>query len=738
MPENESYEIKLKGEVNSLLSTCREKLSSVDEIMITKAFYLVANAYKTKFRQSGDPYYTHPLAVAKIVLKRIPLDDISVAAALLHDILNYCENYTYKDIKNEFGSVVAQIADGVAKIKHIESQNIEQLENYRKLLLSLFTDVRIILIKLADRLHNLQTLDHLPEDKQKKVASETLAIYAPFAHRFGLGNIKWELEDLAFKYLNRKAYNDISHTLQLTLNERNEYIDKFSEPIHSALAKDETTKSIEYEIKGRAKHIYSIYTKLMMRVDKIENMNDLFAIRVVLDTEYVNTCFLVYGLITKIYKPVPGTFKDYISNPKKNGYRSLHTAVVGPDNRHVEVQIRTKEMHEVSEKGFAAHFDYKRGSLPAQSIMDKKNIEEWARLVREIFENKGESTPEQLLESVRYNLLLDEIYVFTPSGEFRILPKEATPLDFAYSIHTSVGNSCIGAKVNGKVVPLDYKLRSGDQVEILKSKKQKPTREWLDIVITHKAKHAIHRYFNGENKVFQKKGKHSFEEIQKKMDLSYGKDDIDKMLLALKFNDIDEFYYALGAELFDIAILYQYLQATLRNKCDDLLLPMRDNASKKPSAVIYNSGKTRSIDSKVDIKYAQCCSPLLGDKIYGIIDQRNEMSVHRLDCPVVKSYLSNYQPFIFELDWSMLSKKNFTAKIKVEGEQNQTILKDINTLITSLEETPIHGIHFDSNNGIFAGIITLEIKDLNHLNKIFELLQQIKGVKKVERYLEKK
>ncbi len=736
MPETENSVINLKEELENLLIACRKNLRRVDEEMISKAFYLVTNTYKDKLRRSGDPYYTHPLAVAKIVVNELPLDDISVVSALLHDIFNYSDEYSYKDIKSEFGSAVAQIVDNVAKIKHIESQNIEQLENYRKLLLSLFTDVRIILIKLADRLHNMRTLEFLPADKQKKVANETLSIYAPFAHRFGLGSFKWELEDLAFKYLNNKAYNDIRSALRLNRKQRMNYIERFSDPIKEAISKDKSVGSIPYEITGRAKHLYSIYNKLKLRVDKIENMYDLYAVRIILDTEYTNTCFLVYGLITRIYKPVPGTFKDYISNPKKNGYRSLHTAVVGPGGKHVEVQIRTREMHEISEKGVAAHFDYKRGTLPAQSIMDKKNIEDWMSLVREIFEHAGDSTPEQLLESVRYNLLLDEIYVFTPASEFRILPKDSTPLDFAYSIHTELGHTCIGAKVNGKVVPFNYKLRSGDQIEILNSKKQKPTAEWLDFVVTHRAKHAIHRFLNGESRVFQMKGKQTFEDILKKMNLKFRKRDYDKMLNFLRFNDIDEFFYAVGAELFDLAALHEYLKELTsgrKNQKDTSLNGINKN---QKNAVVYNSGKAILDEGRVDIKYAPCCTPLPGDEIYGIINERSEMWVHRRKCPQVEAFLSTNQPFVFELDWSMLSKKNFTAKIKIEGEESPGLLNDINNLIASLKNTFIRGIHFDSSGNLLRGFLTLEVKDLKHLNRLFDLLKGINGIKKVERYLE--
>ncbi|MBI4418875.1 MAG: bifunctional (p)ppGpp synthetase/guanosine-3',5'-bis(diphosphate) 3'-pyrophosphohydrolase, partial [Ignavibacteriales bacterium] len=439
-----------KKKLDELLAVCRANLRSVNEDLIRGAFMMSMEAHKHDLRASGEPYFHHPYEVAMVVAREIPLDDVSVAAALLHDVVEDTR-IDLDDIKAEFGESVADIVDGATKISDIfRSHEVTQAENYRKLLLSMVNDIRVILIKFADRLHNMRTLEYLPADKQERLARETLDIYAPFAHRFGLAKIKWELEDLSFKHLHRAEYEEIARQLKSRRREREHYIRKFLIPIEKRLK----TEGIVYEVEGRPKHLYSIYQKMVKRNKPLDEIYDLFAVRFVLDTNDNNDCFLVYGVISELYKPIPERFKDYISLPKKNGYQSLHTTVVGPEGKLVEIQVRTKAMHEIAEKGVAAHWMYKE----SKSSLDKE-LEGWISWVREIFEQKTEETPRELMESFKLNLYQDEIYVFTPKGDLRILPRNATPLDFAFEIHSNVGFHCIGAKVNGRIVPLNSLLR---------------------------------------------------------------------------------------------------------------------------------------------------------------------------------------------------------------------------------------------------------------------------------------
>ena len=477
-----------EADLQLLLSECNRMLSKVDEELITKAFRFCVEIHKNDTRADGRPYYSHLLATALIVVREITLDDISVAAALLHDVVEDHEpRVSLSDLRKDFGDTIAEIVDGVTKIRDIsKSKEITRAESYRKLLLSLVNDVRVILIKFADRLHNMRTLDHLNPESQKRIAKETMEIYAPFAHRFGLGSIKWEMEDLAFKYLDREHYDEVKSGLKSTRKEREDFINGFISPIEERLQ----ANHIKFEISGRPKHIYSIYNKMRMQEKRIDELYDLFAIRIILDTDDKNECFFVYGIVSEIYTPVPERFKDYISVPKKNNYQSLHTTVIGNDGKRVEVQIRTRTMHEIAEKGVAAHFNYKAESLGKKITFGNKDLEEWANWMRDVFDNAGggDEAVQQLLESFRLNLYQQELQVFTPKGELRVLPMNSTPIDFAFDIHSAIGLHCIGAKVNGRIVSLDYKLQNGDQVEIITSKNQSPNRDWERFIVTHKAK----------------------------------------------------------------------------------------------------------------------------------------------------------------------------------------------------------------------------------------------------------
>ncbi|MDQ1265478.1 MAG: diphosphokinase / guanosine-3,5-bis(diphosphate) 3-diphosphatase, partial [Bacteroidota bacterium] len=686
----------VKSDLEFLLDECKKNLPTVNIELIAKAFSWCVNAHKDKVRKSGEAFYVHPLSVARIVVKEMPLDDISVASALMHDILNYSDLYTIKDIRSAFGSTIAEIVDNIAKIKHIESNSIiqgEQFDNYQKLLLSLFTDVRIILIKLADRLHNMRTLEFLPLDRQERIAHETLEIYSPFAHRFGLGNIKWELEDLAFKYLNRKAFDEIRSSIHGTRKEREDYIKRFTAPIKARLEKDEFLKknNFTFDINGRPKHIYSIYNKLKARNVTIEELNDLLAVRIIIEDNEPNLCFFVYGAIAEIYPPVPGTFKNYISTPKKNGYQSIHTAVVGPGNRHVEVQIRTRKMHEIAERGLAAHFAYKKGAMPAQSILEDKGVQEWLDMVREIFENAGDETPQQLLDSVNLNLFQDEIYVFTPKHELRILPKDSTPLDFAFNIHSEIGFHCIGAKANGRIVPLSYKLQSGDQIEILASEKQKPEKEWLNFVVTSRAKTAIHKFLKEERMRIENLGKSHWDKFLSELNIKINPDDLKKVIINSRFNSIDDFYHGLGAGANDVNKAYHYVSLKLK-EIELLDNNVQERSSAGDRSRLLEDFSRHQFSRPMPAVYAECCMPIPGDRIVGIIAAPKEIIVHRKECKEIREKLEKNQLNFVELSWNSLEHSKYKSAVRIIGSDRTGLLGEISAAILSVRNTNIQGI----------------------------------------------
>lgn len=537
---------KLNTELNDLLELCYEKLPSVNEKLIKKAFILCVDANSDRIRRSGEPSYYHNIEVAKIAINDIHLDDVSVAVALIYNV-HTRENYTIKTIRSEFGQTISSLIEGLDKIRTLEnSRTLEtnHLENFRKLLLSLSTDVRIILIKLAIRLHNMRTLKYLSFEKQKEVAHETMEVYVPFSNRFGLRNVKWELEDLSFKHTNPKAYQDIKNRLAATRKEREDYIKRFLRPVKKLLSNDDylNRNNIEYEINGRVKHIYSIFNKMKARGKPMEELFDLVAMRVIIKSNDSNVCFYVYSLIASIYPPIPETFKDYIHAPKKNGYQSIHTALLGPQKKPVELQIRTELMHDYAEEGMAAHFNYKRGLLPAESVFDDANVNAWLDSVKSLFENAGTLSEAELMDSLKKNLFFEEIHVFTPDNEMLTFPIDATPLDFAFEIHSDIGKHCIGAKVNGKPVPLDYRLQSGDQVEVLTSKHHLPEEDWLKMVITPKAKSVINRHLKYVRRKKREEGQSQWEMIIKKESLSLNEMQFKDLYKSMNYSSKGDFF----------------------------------------------------------------------------------------------------------------------------------------------------------------------------------------------------
>jgi guanosine-3',5'-bis(diphosphate) 3'-pyrophosphohydrolase len=724
---------KYKKKLDELLLVCKNNLPSVDESLIQRAFEYGFEAHKHDMRASGEPYFNHPYEVAMIVAKEVALDDISVASALLHDVVEDTE-YGVEGVREEFGDTIANIVDGATKITDIfRSHEVTQAESYRKMLLSMVNDIRVMLIKFADRLHNMRTLEYLPVERQQRLARETLDIYAPFAHRFGLARIRWELEDLSFKYLDRKAYEEVSKSIKAKRREREHYIKKFVAPIEKRL-KDE---GFAFEIGGRPKHLYSIHNKMASRGKPLDEIYDLFAVRIILETDNPNDCFAAYGIVSETYIPIPERFKDYISIPKKNGYQSIHTTVVGPEGKMVEVQIRTRAMHEVAEKGVAAHWKYKENV----AALDKE-LEDWVNWVREIFEqHAAEETPKELIESFKLNLYQDEIYVFTPKGELKILPKGSTPVDFAFEIHSEIGFHCIGAKVNGRIVPLNVQLRSGDQIEIITSKNQVPNPDWEQFVVTHKAKAHIRRWIREEARKISEKGKAIWDKRLKKSHTQVTEEDFSSLLSEMKAENPQEFYYRVGSGSLDlertVAILEGKspsegeLEVAEREKKGNIFSSFVRAARSSLEGILVEGKQDRFMHV-----YAKCCNPIPGDEIVGFVTVGEGIKIHRKNCKNVAQILASEAPRIVEVGWPTTDGATFIAGIKVTGKDKPGMLHEIAHSISTLRETNIRGVNIDSKDSFFEGSIIVYVKNTEHLQQIIDKLRKLDGIYTVERFEE--
>jgi guanosine-3',5'-bis(diphosphate) 3'-pyrophosphohydrolase len=715
---------KDKKMLEGLIEICKKNLPAVNEPLIAKAFEFCIEAHKNDLRASGEPYFTHPYEVAMIVAKEFPLDDTTVVATLLHDVVEDTE-FNLDMLAREFGTEVAEIVDGVTKISGIfKGQEITQAENYRKLLLSMVKDVRVILVKFADRLHNMRTLEFVSPDKQRRIAQETLEIYAPFANRFGLGRVKWELEDLSFKYLNKEAYEEIAKKIKSKRRERESYIKKFSEPINEKL--DEY--SLKYEISGRAKHLYSIYRKMVRRNKPFEEIYDLFAIRIILDTTNTNDCYTTLGIVNQIYLPVPDRFKDYISIPKTNNYQSIHTTVVGPEGRLVEVQIRTTKMHEVAEKGVAAHWRYKEDKNASN-----KDLETWVNWIREIFENASkDEARKELLESFKLNLYQYEIYVFTPKGELRRLPASSTPVDFAFAIHSNVGFHCIGAKVNGKIVPLDTMLHSGDQVEIITSKNQHPNKNWAKFVTTHKAKSVIRKWINKEEEEVVRLGKDLWEKKTKKMKLSFTSNDIERISTNLKFDNTKQFFKSISQGKINLDEILTATREQDRKGKDEHPLAFDSFATTARTDIggVLIEGKK----SAILYSYAKCCNPIPGDPVVGYITVGEGIKIHRKTCNTLLNIAEKDNSKLVPVQWPESDSSLFVAGLTVTGDDTPGILNEISHAIVSYQNTNIKSINLNTGNSSFEGSVTLYVHNIEHLTRIIERLRKLRGIYSVERF----
>lgn len=721
-----------KKKLEDLLAVCRKNLRAVDEELIRRAFQFSIEAHRQDLRASGEPYFNHPYEVATIVAREIPLDDVSVASALLHDVAEDT-GYKVKDIREEFGDTIADIVDGATKISDIfQSHEVTQAESYRKLLLSLVNDIRVMLIKFADRLHNMRTLEYLPEDRRERIAKETLDIYAPFAHRFGLAKIKMEFEDLAFKYLHTSEYEEIARNIKAKRREREAYIKKFVSPIEKRLKED----GFQFEIEGRPKNLYSIYNKMLTRNKPIDELYDLFAVRIILESENPNDCFNVFGIVSAIYIPIPERFKNYVSVPKKNGYQSLHTTLIGPEGKMVEVQIRTRAMHEIAEKGVAAHWKYKG----TKSALDEE-LENWINWVRDIFEQtEGDSSAKQLMESFKLNLYQDEIYVFTPKGELRILPKGATPVDFAFAVHTKVGFHCIGAKLMGRIVPLDYQLKSGDQVEIITSKNQTPNPDWERFVVTHKAKSQIRKWIKEETRKHITAGRELWEKRAKKHKLVLNDEQLLPLIQELKIDSLKTFFVGIqqgeidpDSIAYEIEIRLKHPQpiaggSAREQRKDTIFSRFVKTARGVVGGMLVGGLKDDFLHS-----YAQCCNPIPGDEIVGFVTIGEGIRIHRKNCKSVSSNAASDPNRIVEVSWPKSNGHEFAAAVRISGSDRTGMLSDITHAISSYQNTNIRGVNIDTKDSLFNGSIILYVKNTEHLKHIIDKLRKIKGVTHVER-----
>ena len=697
--------------------------------MIRKAFDVAVKAHQNMRRKSGEPYILHPLAVARICADEIGLGPISIICAFLHDTVEDT-NITLDDIEKNFGEKVKSIIDGLTKIAgEFDFTSSSQAENFKKMFLTIPDDVRVILIKLADRLHNMRTLSSMKESKQLKIASETSYLYAPLAHRLGLYSIKTELEDLSFKFNNANEYNDITTKLQKTKAVRERFIQKFCLPIKKELNK----QNFKFKLKARTKSIPSVYRKTQEKGVDFEEIFDVFAIRIILDStkeEEKSDCWKVYSLVTDYYIPNPERLRDWISYPKQNGYESLHTTVMSPTGKWVEVQIRSKRMDDIAEKGLAAHWKYKEGKNK-DSGFDK-----WISEIREIMENKEINTSD-FLSDFKSNLYNDEIYVFTPKGELFTLPQDATALDFAFSVHSDVGAKCIGSKVNSKLVPLSQVLKSGDQIEILTSNKQSPKESWLDFVITSKAKTKIKQSLKEKQKKISADGKEMLERKLSNMKIDFSEINLKILLKFYNYKEHTEFYYQIAEGNVDLTKIKE-----INEKAGELALPSSISKSIKSTfetLVQKVKGNEHDIfigegtDPGLDYKLSPCCNPLPGDSVFGFITINDGIKIHRNNCPNAKQLRSNYSHRILSAKWKSKMGNAFITGLKLIGIDDIGLIKELTTIISDLEKVNMKSLNFDSKDGVFEGKIMLFVYDKEHLEDLIQKLRNIDGIEKVVR-----
>lgn len=727
-------EIDLEKEKREILSRYRGLLRALkgerkreDVRRIRKAFNIALEAHKDQRRKTGEPYIYHPIAVARICAEEIGLGPTSVLCALLHDTVEDTD-LTLDDVREIFGPTEATIIDGLTKISGLSMADSAQAENFRKVLLSMAQDVRVILIKLADRLHNMRTLESMARDKQLKIASETLFMYAPLAHRLGLYNIKNELEDLSLKYKEPEIFEEISTKLKKSEPVRKRFISRFTLPIAAALEKE----GFKYEVKGRPKSVHSIYNKMQKKHVSFEEVYDVFAIRIIVDSRpelEKADCWKVYSIVTDYYQPNPDRLRDWISLPKANGYESLHTTVMSPGGRWVEVQIRSKRMDEVAEMGYAAHWRYK-DSDEKQSAMDA-----WVDRIREMLEEPSSSAID-FVNDFKLNLFSEEIVAFTPSGDMRTLPSGSTALDFAFDIHTDLGRQCIGAKVNHKLVPLSHALRNGDQIEIITSKKQQPKEDWLNYVVTAKAKHRIKQNLREQKKKLAVVGRESVEEHFRRWGVKPEKQNIATLMAHYRATSENDLFWHVARGRFDLDKLAPAVSP--KGKLE-LPIPLPQPEERPLEEVVAEirgaQGGALLLGEQERIQYqlSKCCNPIPGDDVFGFITQHDGIKVHRVNCPNAVQLMSNFAYRIVKARWKGKDQMEFLAGIKFSGIDSAGIVLNITTIISGQHNVNMRSISFESNDGIFEGKVMAYVQDTDHLQQLIAKLRDVEGVRSVER-----
>ncbi len=723
-------------EYRALLRALKQRIKKGDRGLLRRAFEIAADAHKDTRRKSGEPYILHPLAVARIVVEEIGLGVTSTICALLHDVVEDTE-MTLDDISREFGEQCTRIIDGLTKISNVVDLKAEttlQAENFRKILLTLADDPRVILIKLADRLHNMRTMDSMSREKQLKISSETTYIYSPLAHRLGLYEIKSELEDLALRYTQPEVFLDIAKGLKDTKRDRTKYINEFIRPLKEELERNE----FDFEIFGRPKAIHSIWDKMRTKHVTFDEVYDLFAIRIILNSppeQEKADCWKVYSIITNFYRPSTERLRDWISVPKGNGYEALHTTVMGPGGRWVEVQIRSHRMNDIAEKGLAAHWKYKEGA----STQQESKLDHFLKHLSEILTNPETDTLD-FLQDFKLDLFTEEIYIYTPKGEMRVLPQRATALDFAFDVHSALGARCIGAKVNHKLVPLSYVLKSGDQVEIITSAKQKPSEDWLSFVTTGKAKARIKYYLKEEKRTIAEDGKAVLGRKLSHMGVSLTPTNINELCLHFRKPSMLDLYYGIAVGSIDLKELkdaFTVIGDRLIPKEKEHKHDVKPHEEDIKTALKPGKGAELVIfgesSDKILYKLAQCCQPIPGDDVFGFVTSGEGLKIHRTDCPNAAQLLAHYGHRIVRTKWAVNKEISFLSGVRITGLDDVGVVQKITNVISGALSMNMRSLSIDSKDGVFQGDIKVFVHDRHELDELCQKLSELDGVMNVER-----
>ncbi len=727
--EQENKEIA--KQYKELLKISYQTLSRADKKLIRTAFDTAVDAHKEQRRKSGEAYIFHPIAVAKIVASEIGLDATSIAAALLHDVVEDTP-YTLADIEQIFGETIARIVNGLTKISHLEYQKDVSLqaENFRKMLLTLNEDVRVIIIKIADRLHNMQTMDSMAPHKQLKIASETLYIYAPLAHRIGLYNIKSDLEDLGLKFTEPEVYRDIVDKIKESKEDQDAYIAAFSGVIQKSL----DAEGIKYEIKGRPKSVFSIRRKMMRQSVSFDEVYDKFAIRIIYEGKAEDEKFLawkIYSMVTDHFRPNPTRLRDWISAPKSTGYEALHITVMGPKGRWVEVQIRSQRMNEIAEKGYAAHYKYKN------ELSEDDGLDQWLNKLQETLEN-SEINAVDFVEEFKLSLYAKEIFVFSPKGDLYSLAKGATALDFAFHVHTQVGLSTRGAKVNGKLVPLSFELSSGDQVEIITSEKTKPTANWLNYAVTGRAISKIKSSLKEEQKQIAAEGKIVLQRKLRAQKISFNEKTVNELVRYFKLKTSLDLFYRVGAGIIDNTMLKSFAASRSNAFVNFFKNRIRrpqnnEDVNKEELTIKYDQLVFGKDEEKLDYKISPCCNPIPGDDVFGFLTINDGIKVHKNTCPNAIQMQSNYSYRILKAQWIDSTQREFQATLKISGFDTFGMVNSVTKVVSNNLHIDMKSVHFDTHDGTFTGTIVVKVKNKSILDNLVKNIKKINGIDKVSR-----